>query len=32
LEDPEVALMAKDILADLRGEIDKAILEEYSHA
>jgi NitT/TauT family transport system ATP-binding protein len=32
LEDPEVALMAKDILSDLRGEIDKAILEEYSHA
>mgnify|MGYP005815555579 CR=1 FL=1 len=32
LEDPEVALAAKDILSDLRSEIDKAVRAEYSHA
>lgn len=32
IEDPEVALTAKDILSDLRSEIDKAVREEYSHA
>ena len=32
IEDPEVALQAKEILSDLRSEIDKAVREEYSHA
>ncbi len=32
LEDPEVALKAKEILFELRSEIDKAVLAEYSHA
>ncbi|HEX7288919.1 MAG TPA: ABC transporter ATP-binding protein [Candidatus Angelobacter sp.] len=29
LEDPEVALQAREILAELRGEIDKAVRAEY---
>ncbi len=32
LEDPEVTLKAKEILFELRSEIDKAVLAEYSHA
>lgn len=32
LEDPEVALQAKEILYELRSEIDKAVRAEYSHA
>jgi hypothetical protein len=32
LEDPEVALKAKEILCELRSEIDKAVLAEYTHA
>jgi NitT/TauT family transport system ATP-binding protein len=31
LEDPELALTAKGILAQLREEIDKAVKEEYLH-